>query len=145
MPHRGMDRGPIRPFQATEQKRDLLDGLVMAAPNGLEEDAHRVIAFNHRDRIGRFDHGYPLPGVAPDRYGDSAARRRRHSLRNERLARWRLRFVRRRHIDDCQPWRLLNTGIFQGLAEFDVRQGADKLVRYSERDAHRSCAWPTPC
>jgi hypothetical protein len=24
-----------------------------------------------------------------------------------------------------------NTGIFQGLAEFDARQGVDKLVRYS--------------
>src|SRR5258705_4343061 len=60
MPHRRIDRRPIRPFQATEQKRDLLDGLVMAAPNSLEEDAHRVIAFNHRDRIGRFDHGCPV-------------------------------------------------------------------------------------
>jgi hypothetical protein len=31
-----------------------------------------------------------------------------------------------------QPWRLLNTDIFRALAEFDARQGADKLVRHSD-------------
>jgi hypothetical protein len=69
-PHRRIDRRAIGPFQATEQKRDLLDGLVMAAPNGLEEDAHRVIALNHRDRIGRFDHGCPVTPSAPERHAD---------------------------------------------------------------------------
>jgi hypothetical protein len=47
----------ICPFQATKQKRNLVDRLAMAAPNDLEEGAHRVIAFNHRNRVGRFDHG----------------------------------------------------------------------------------------
>src|ERR1700704_473650 len=31
-----------------------------------------------------------------------------------------------------KPWRVLNTGIFQALAEFDSCQGADKLVGYSD-------------
>jgi hypothetical protein len=50
-PHRRIDRRSIGPFQTTYEKLNLLVGLAVALPNGLEEYPHRVIAFNYRDRV----------------------------------------------------------------------------------------------
>src|SRR3979411_608445 len=57
----------------------------------------------------------------------TSAGRASNSLRSGMTLQVSVHPVKRR-----QPWRVLNTGIFQALAEFDSCQGADKLVGYSD-------------
>ena len=65
LPHRRIDRRAIGPFQAANDELDLLVIHAMTPRNRFEEDSHRVIAFNHGDRVGRFHNGHACGHFSP--------------------------------------------------------------------------------